>query len=64
MLGIWITKAIGSEIAFTFLESSTANQLWSGQAILTGVSASTSAKGVAQYKYTFQGTGVLTVPTA
>ena len=57
-------KAIGSEIAFTFLESSTANQVWSGQAILTGVSASTSAKGIALYKYTFIGTAGLTIPTA
>ncbi len=57
-------KAIGTEVAFTFVESTTSGQLWSGQGILTGVSASTSAKGVAQYKYTFQGTGVLTVPTA
>ena len=57
-------KAIGTEIAVTFLESSTANQVWSGQAILTGVNPSTSAKGIALYKYTFQGTGALTVPTA
>ena len=57
-------KAIGTEIAFTFLESSTANQVWTGQAITTGVSASTSAKGIALYKYTFIGTGVLTPPSA
>lgn len=57
-------KAIGSEIAFTFLESTTSGQVWSGQAIITGIAAATSAKGIATYKYSIIGTGVLTVPTA
>lgn len=57
-------QAIGSEIALVLKESQTSTQKWTGQAILTGVSASTNAKGIALYKYTFLGTAALTVPTA
>ena len=57
-------QAIGSEIALVLKESQTSTQKWLGQAIVTGVSATTTAKGLVLYKYTFQGTGALTVPTA
>jgi len=56
--------AIGTEIALVLKESQTTTQKWTGQAILTNVGANTSAKGVVTYKYSFIGTGVLTIPTA
>ena len=56
--------AIGAEIALVLKESQTSTQKWVGQAIITGLSAGTSAKGLATYKYSFIGTGALTVPTA
>lgn len=57
-------QAIGAEIALELRESQTATQKWAGQAIITGVSASNSSKGLNLYKYTFQGTGALTtLPT-
>lgn len=61
---IGVPIAIGSEIALVLKETQTATQKWTGQAIITGIAASVSAKGIALYKYTFQGTGALTVPTA
>jgi len=57
-------EAIGSEIALVLKESDTANQQFNGQAIITGLSVSTSFDGVVTYNYTFQGTGALTVATA
>lgn len=57
-------QAIGAEIALVLKESQTSTQKWLGQAIVTGVSANTTAKGLVNYKYTFIGTGALTVPTA
>jgi len=56
--------AIGSEVALVLKESETANQLFSGQAIITGLHASTPWDGVVSYSYDFQGTAALTVATA
>ncbi|MDH5664744.1 MAG: hypothetical protein OEY10_00400 [Nitrosopumilus sp.] len=55
---------IGSEIALVLKESDTANQLFSGQAIITGLAASTDKGSPVAYDYSFQGTGALTIPTA
>ena len=55
---------IGTEIALVLKESQTGTQKWTGQAIVTELGASTGAKGIAMYKYNFQGTGALTIPTA
>ena len=57
-------ETIGSEIALVLKESETANQLWSGQAIITGVGVATSFDGVVTYTYSFQGTGALTPASA
>jgi len=55
---------IGSIVKLQLLESDTANQLWEGDALLTGVHSSLAYDGIAVYTYDFQGTGALTVPTA
>ena len=57
-------QAIGAEIALQLKESATAGQLYTGQAIITGVSPSVSVDGVVSIAYTFQGSGALTVATA
>jgi len=57
-------ESIGSEVALELLESDTAGQKWTGQAILTAVRVSTSFDGIVTYAYDFQGTGSLTVATA
>lgn len=57
-------ETIGSEIALILLESDTANQCWTGQAIITGISVATSFDGVVSYTYSFQGTGALTPASA
>ncbi len=58
----------GALVALVFLESQTGDpnftQKWSGNGIIQSISANTPAKGLATYKYTFQGSGALTVPTA
>ena len=54
----------GTEVALELEESSTANQEWTGQAIITGVHPSTPVEGVVMYTYDFQGTGTLTAATA
>jgi len=59
-----VPQGIGSEITLTLYETSTANQLWTGNCLITRVSATSSADGKPTYTYDFQGTGALTVPTA
>jgi len=56
--------AIGTEIALVLKESDTANQQWSGQAILTAIHPTTGYDGLVSYSYDFQGTGSLTVASA
>jgi len=55
---------IGTVVALVLKESDTANQQWSGQALLTGISAAAPSDGVVTYSYKFEGTGVLTLATA
>jgi hypothetical protein len=56
--------AIGSEIALILMESATASQLYTGQAILTGSHPSASVDGIVSISYDFQGTGALTPASA
>lgn len=56
--------ATGSIVKIQLKESDTGGQLWSGDALITGVHATTSFDGIVTYTYDFQGTGALTVATA
>ncbi len=56
--------AIGTVISLSLLETSTSGQLYTGSAIVKGLSAKTSVDGVATYAYQFQGTSTLTIATA
>lgn len=56
--------AIGSWSQVEFRESTNATQKWTGSGIITGIHPSVSVDGVVAYSYDFQGTGLLTVPTA
>lgn len=53
----------GAAVAGVFKETQTATQKWSGNIIITGITPKTDIKSLVTYAYTFQGTGVLTVPT-
>jgi hypothetical protein len=55
---------IGTEVALVLKESQTATQQFSGQAIITKLGAKTGHNELSTYTYAFQGTGVLTIPTA
>lgn len=57
-------ESIGTEIALVLKESDTANQDWTGQAIITGISANVAFDAVVGYTYSFQGTGALTPASA
>ena len=48
-----------TEIALTLDETQTANEEWTGQAILTAIRANTDHDGLVSYSYDFQGTGEL-----
>lgn len=54
----------GAAVALELLETATASQKWTGNAIITDIEAVTNAKGLVTYKYTFIGTGALTPPSA
>lgn len=56
--------SIGSEVALILNESDTANQNWSGQAIITGIHPSVTLENLVAYTYDFQGTGALTPASA
>ena len=55
---------IASEVALALKETQTTGQIWTGQAIITGLHGATAHEGIATYAYDFQGTGDLTIPTA
>jgi len=55
--------AIGTLVTLTLKETQTATQKWTGSAYISGVHPKTSADGLVEYSYDFQGTGALTVPT-
>jgi len=50
----------GASVTLSLYEDAT--YLWTGDAFITGVHASSSHDGIVSYSYDFQGTGVLTVP--
>jgi len=54
----------GSIIKLQLKESDTSNQLWEGDALLTGIHSSVSFDGIVTYTYDFQGTGALVPPAA
>lgn len=45
-------------------ESQTANQFWTGTALITGIHPNVTVDGVVTYSYDFQGSLALTEPTA
>lgn len=51
-------------LACEFLETQTANQLFIGAIIVTGLHASNAHDGIVSYAYDFLGTGALTIPLA
>ncbi len=55
---------VGTEIALELEESSTSNQEWTGQAIITAVHPAVAREGLVLYPYDFKGTGTLTPATA
>lgn len=55
---------IGTEVALELEESSSANQEYTGQAIITGFHGATMVDGLVTYGYDFQGTATLTVASA
>jgi hypothetical protein len=55
---------IGTEIALVLMESTTASQLYTGQAIITGSHPTASVDGIVGIAYDFQGTGALTPASA
>lgn len=54
----------GASVALKLKESQTSTQWWTGSAFITGISINTSSDGIVTYGYNFQGTGVLTPPSA
>lgn len=54
-----IPLAFGSEVYLTLAESATSGQCWIGNAVITGITPNTQAKGVVTYKYTYQGSSDL-----
>ena len=59
-----VPLGIGAIVAGTFDETSTANQTWTGDVIITSIKAVSGADDVVTYAYTFVGTGALAIPTA
>jgi len=54
---------IGSQVGLELRESATATQQFRGNAIITGLHATTAVDGVVVYSYDFQGTEALVIPT-
>lgn len=59
-----VPLTIGTEIALDLEESQTGGQLYTGQAIITGLHPSVSTDGLAVVSYDFQGTAGLVIATA
>ena len=55
---------IGTEVALELEEAATANQEWTGQAVITGIHPNVTVDGVVNYTYDFQGTAALTPASA
>ena len=56
-----IPLSIGEIYGVSLAESSTATEMWLGNAIITGVHPSVGHDGIVSYSYDYQGTGNLTV---
>ncbi len=56
--------ARGSSVALELRETQTATQKWSGNAIITDISAKTEVGALIGYSYKFEGDGALTDPSA
>lgn len=54
----------GAAVAIELQETATSTQKWTGSVIITDVEATTNVKGLVTYKYSFIGTGALTLPSA
>ncbi len=60
-----VPLTIGTEIALILEEVlNSASQMFNGQAIITGLHATTAVDGLVTYSYDFQGTAGLTIATA
>lgn len=59
-----VVLAIGTSGTIGLVESTTANQLWTGTVIVSGRKPTVAVDGVVEYSYDFQGINVLTPPTA
>ena len=57
-------KGLGLQYILELKESADATQQWTGSALITGIHPSVDVDGIVGISYDFQGTGVLTVPTA
>ncbi len=53
-----------TQVALILDETQTAQEEWTGNAILTSISPNTEHDNIVSYSYTFQGTGALQVPLA
>lgn len=56
-----VPLGFGSEVYLALAESATSGQCWIGNAVITGITPNTPAKGVVTYKYSYQGTADLQV---
>ena len=56
--------SIGTVVAIELEESSTANQEWTGNVIITAIHVNTPVDGLVTYNYDFQGTAALTPASA
>jgi len=54
----------GAAVTIKLYESQTANQFWTGSALIVGIHPNTPGDGIVGYAYDFQGTGALTVAAA
>ena len=59
-------QVLGSSasVSLSLKETQTATQKWTGTAYITGIHPNISYDGTVDYSYDFEGTGVLTPPTA
>lgn len=57
-------QAISGPVGLELQESTTATQTWRGNAIITDIAPKTDVAGLVAISYTFQGTDLLTPPTA
>lgn len=59
-----IILAIGTSGTVGLYESTSTTQVWTGTVLISGRHASVAVDGVVEYSYDFQGSGVISPPTA